>query len=60
MSDFKGKGSKHRPHHKKTFNDNFDRIFGVSNKLDTKLERITRFNALYANTMPIGSRDSAI
>ena len=28
MSDFKGKGDKHRPHNKDKFNDSFDRIFG--------------------------------
>ena len=28
MSNFTGKGSKHRPHDKNRFNDEFDRIFG--------------------------------
>ena len=27
MSNFNGKGSKHRPHDKKKFDDNFDKIF---------------------------------
>ena len=27
MSNFNGKGSNHRPHDKKKFDDNFDKIF---------------------------------